>query len=121
MSEGEKQSRGFTEDGKAYFIGTQTYQIKEITSGKKLVEWRKKIFSEDTTDVLERMKRGEELTKEILEFCLDGFNYETALEQFHPTELEGSAGDVFTFLYLRRPQREMSLLNLRLKESQSTP
>lgn len=119
MSE-QKPFRGFTEDGKAYFIGEQTYQIKEVTSGKKLVEWRKKIFSEDTTDILERMKRGEELTKEVLETCLDGFNYEKALEEFHPTELEGTAGDVFTFLYLKRPQREVSLLSSRLKESPST-
>ena len=119
MSEQTKPFRGFTEDGKAYYIGEKTFAIKEIINGKQLVNWRKKIFSEDTTDILERMKRGEELTKEVLETCLEGFNYEKALEEFHPTELEGSAGDVFTFLYLKRPQREVSLLNLRLKESQS--
>ena len=121
MSQQEKPYRGFTEDGKKYYIGTKEYDIKEIQNGKKLIEWRKKIFSEDTTDIMERMKRGEEITKEILESCLNGFNYDIALDEFHPTELEGSAGDVFTFLYLKRPQREVSLLNLRLKESQSIP
>lgn len=120
MSE-QKPYRGFEDDGKAYRIGEKKYNIKEISNGKKLIEWRKKIFSEDTTDILERMKRGEEITKEILETCLDGFSYDTALEENHPTELEGSAGDVFTFLYLKRPQREMSLLSSRLKENQSTP
>jgi hypothetical protein len=113
--------RQFIEDGKKYKLGEKEYPIKEVTNGKKLIDWRKRIFSEDTTDVLERMKRGEELTKEILETALDGFNYDTALEEFHPTELEGAAGDLFTFLYLKRPQREMSLLSLRLKENQSTP
>lgn len=112
--------RKFTQEGKAYQLGEKEYPIKEITSGKKLIDWRKKIFSEDTTDVLERMKRGEEITKEILESALEGFNYETALDDFHPTELEGAAGDLFTFLYLKRPQREVSLLNSRLRESQST-
>lgn len=120
MSE-SKPFRGFTEDGKKYYIGTKEYTIKEIQNGKKLIEWRKKIFSEDTTDILERMKRGEEVTKEILESCLEGFDYEKALEDNHPTELEGATGDVFTFLYLKRPQREMNLLSLRLKESQSIP
>jgi hypothetical protein len=113
--------RQFIEDGKKYKLAEKEYTIKEVTNGKKLIDWRKRIFSEDTTDVLERMKRGEELTKEILETALDGFNYDTALEEFHPTELEGAAGDLFTFLYLKRPQREMSLLSLRLKENQSTP
>lgn len=109
--------RKFIEDGKKYQLGDKVYSIK-TTTGKKLVEWRKKIFSEDVTDVFERMKRGEEITKEILETCLEGFNYDQALDEFHPTELEGAAGDVFTFLYLYRPEREQELLKMRLKAEQ---
>lgn len=111
--------RKFIEDGKKYQIGESTYEIKTDIKGSKLVEWRKLIFSEDTTDIMERMKRGEAVTKDILESALIGFSYEKALDDFHPTELEGAAGDVFTFLYLKRPDREMKLLNERLKAAES--
>lgn len=118
MSSGETDYRKFVEEGKKYQIADKVYEIRSDVKGSKLVEWRKIFFSEDTTDVMERMKRGEQLTKDVLESCLIGFNYEQALDEFTPRELEGAAGDVFTFLYLRPTEREMSLLNSRLKVSQ---
>ena len=61
--------RKFTEDGRKYQINGKEYEINFNISGKKLVEWRKTFFSEETTDVLERMKKGEVLAKEITEAC----------------------------------------------------
>ena len=115
----ESDYRKFIEDGKKYQIGESTYEIKADIKGSKLVEWRKLIFSEDTTDIMERMKRGEQVSRDILESALIGFSYDKALDDFHPTELEGAAGDVFTFLYLKRPEREMKLLSERLKGIES--
>lgn len=118
MSSGETDYRKFVEEGKKYQIAEKVYEIKTDIKGSKLVEWRKIFFSEDTTDIMERMKRGEQLTKDILESCLIGFEYDKALDEFTPKELEGCAGDVFTFLYLKPTEREMNLLKQRLKASQ---
>jgi hypothetical protein len=115
-----KPYRGITSDGKSYYIGEKVFPFK-LVSGKQLVSWRKlmeKMEKEETGLKFQGVEA--QIAQDILEKGLEGFNFDNMLEDHHPKELTGSAGDVYAFLYETGTPRERELLltRSRLEESQ---
>lgn len=114
----EKPYRGFSEDTSGYYIGDKTFTINHpIDLGVKLDEWQTKMLElvdDEETNILKKQGLAKSLSKDILLIALEGFNYEEMLKTCTPKELEGCAGELYTFLYEFGSKREQELLRMRL-------
>ena len=121
VKEKEKPYRGFTEDAKHYYIGNDNFEINTKVSGTILVEWKnelRQIVEKTPTEKLIIIQdRQEKLARTILGKALVDFDYDKMLEKCHPKELEGVAGNLYTFLYETGSEREQSLLIKSLVET----
>ena len=111
--------RRLEEEGRKYAIDGRIYDVKQNISGRLLVSWQDRLERDPNDDFLTQQKKGQQLTKEIIEEILD-VKYDSLLEFMHPKEIEGVAADLFIFLYAIGTERERNLLNQRLKEKKST-
>ena len=121
MSEEVRPYRGFTEDGKKYYIGEDEFDILSVNA-KKLFEWKNQLMNltkgSKNIPMIQIHDQSEKLSKDILITALKDFNYDTMTEKCHPKELEGAAGNLYAFLYEMGSPRETSLLMKQLTETQ---
>lgn len=120
MSEENKQYRGFTEDGKHYYVNDKTWEIKFVPDAKVEELQNKVIELDKKAQSLLTITEVRNLTREILETALKDVNFTELQQTCNLSELQAIASDLLVFLLMVPSERELSLLVKRQEETKKS-